>query len=217
MSLPSPVRVVDKIFDNGEEKDLDVYVSDEQLYNNNVDRFKNINMSIINSAMDDVVEVKQSALSIINTFLTEDDTICKNACKKILKKMEGKIRSNNIQFVIYSDAARMISEYLTDYIIDMMTHGVYKTKFLPDNKFVELVKTVLYSPSNSSVIEIREMLKRLYAVNLKRYAVINVAALIQRDLKKDTDIRTTIYGYFADVSDRTVSEIEKIVKGGARK
>ena len=57
-------------------------------------------------------------------------------------------------------------------------------------------------------------LQELYARNLAKYAKLNVAALVSRSMKYNTDIPGTVREYFIGASDNTVSEIEKILKGG---
>ena len=58
------------------------------------------------------------------------------------------------------------------------------------------------------------MLQLLYAKDLAKYAKSNIAALVQRVLQKNTDVTGTLRGYFVAVSDATVMELEKMVKGG---
>lgn len=57
-------------------------------------------------------------------------------------------------------------------------------------------------------------MQSLYTRDLEKYAKSNVAALVKRSMKNNTDIPGTVREYYIVVSDNTVGEIEKMLKGG---
>ena len=68
-------------------------------------------------------------------------------------------------------------------------------------------------PSEQVLLE--HILRQInYEKDLAGYAKINVAALVKRSLKKNTDIRSTIQEYFVAASDNTVNNIAEMAKGG---
>jgi hypothetical protein len=215
MVLPAPVKIKDGFIDSdGELQSLDVFVSDEELYNSNTNRFNKINLSVIRSHFGGDLCIKQQALAFINMLMIESEKNCIAACNQMMSFIENEIRRNDISLALTNDSAHINSEYLTDIILSMMVRGVYRTKNLPNDGFVSLLEQTLYAPSSEKIVKIKDCLRVLYARDISRYAKNNVAALVKRSLKKNTDIVGTIQGYFFDVSHDIVCEIEKMVKGG---
>lgn len=215
MALPVPTKIADGFIDSdGELKGLDVFVSDEEIFNSNTNRFDRINLSVIRSCFGGDPCVKQKVIAFINTLMIESEENCIAACNKMMCFIDNEIRKNDIPLALTYDSAHMNSEFLTEMILSRMVRGVYRTRSLPDDEFAALLKQTLYAPSNEKIAGIKDCLRILYTNDISRYAKNNVAALVKRSLKKNTDIAETIRGYFFDVSNNVVCEIEKIVKGG---
>lgn len=215
MVLPTTVKVVDKFTSElGEKKDLDVFVSDEELYNINDDRFDEINLSVVRSFFGGDVRIKQKALAFLNTIMIETNANCISSCNVLLESIRNELTTNDVNLTLTHNTARVVAKYLTELTLSLMVRGVYRVKDLPNNNFVELLEQTLYAPTTDNVKELKIMLQSLYAQDLVKYAKSNVAALVRRTLKKNTDVNGTIRGYFIAVSDDTVMELEKMVKGG---
>lgn len=215
MVLPAPVKISDYFIDeDGNRQDLDVFVSDEQLYNSQSDRFDEINLSMVRSFFGGNQQMKRMVIGFINSIMIEDEKNCEAACAAIMKYAADEIKRNDIQLTFMNDLYRVSAAYLTENIITMMVRGIYKTKKLPNDAFVNLLKETLYAPKNENIRKIRRMLQDLYEKDLAGYAKINVAALVKRSLKKNTDIRSTIQEYFVAASDNTVNNIAEMAKGG---
>ena len=215
MVLPAPVKISDYFMDeDGNRQDLDVFVSDEQLYNSQSDRFDEINLSMVRSFFGGSQQMKRMVIGFINSIMIEDEKNCEAACAAIMKYAADEIKRNDIQLTFMNDFYRVSAAYLTENIITMMVRGIYKTKKLPNDDFVNLLKETLYAPKNENIRKIRRMLQDLYEKDLAGYAKINVAALVKRSLKKNTDIRSTIQEYFVAASDNTVNNIAEMAKGG---
>lgn len=215
MVLPAPVKISDYFMDeDGNRQDLDVFVSDEQLYNSQSDRFDGINLSMVRNFFGGNQQMKRMVIGFINSIMIEDEKNCEAACAAIMKYAADEIKRNDIQLTFMNDLYRVSAAYLTENIITMMVRGIYKTKKLPNDAFVNLLKETLYAPKNENIRKIRRMLQDLYEKDLAGYAKINVAALVKRSLKKNTDIRSTIQEYFVAASDNTVNNIAEMAKGG---
>ncbi len=215
MVLPAPVKISDYFMDeDGNRQDLDVFVSDEQLYNSQSDRFDEINLSMVRSFFGGNQQMKRMVIGFINSIMIEDEKNCEAACAAIMKYAADEIKRNDIQLTFMNDLYRVSAAYLTENIITMMVRGIYKTKKLPNDAFVNLLKETLYAPKNENIRKIRRTLQDLYEKDLAGYAKINVAALVKRSLKKNTDIRSTIQEYFVAASDNTVNNIAEMAKGG---
>ncbi len=215
MVLPVPVKISDYFIDeDGNRQDLDVFVSDEQLYNSQSDRFDGINLSMVRNFFGGNQQMKRMVIGFINSIMIEDEKNCEAACAAIMKYAADEIKRNDIQLTFMNDLYRVSAAYLTENIITMMVRGIYKTKKLPNDAFVNLLKETLYAPKNENIRKIRRMLQDLYEKDLAGYAKINVAALVKRSLKKNTDIRSTIQEYFVAASDNTVNNIAEMAKGG---
>ena len=215
MSLPAPVKIAGNYTsDDGEIQNLDVFVSDEELYNCNSNRFEKINLSIIRSTFGGDVTLKRKALSFINTLMVESEENCITACNRVMDYLKTAVKSNGITLTFTHDSAPLISGYLTEIVLTLMVRGVYCSTELPNDEFVSLLKQTLYAPSREKILQIKSFLRTLYVRDVSKYAKINVAALIKRSLKNNTDISGSICEYFISVSDSTISEIEKMVKGG---
>lgn len=215
MVLPSPVKIADSFTSSdGETQSLDVFVSDEELYNSNSNKFEKINLSIIRGFFGSDIYIKRKALSLINVLMIESEDRCITVCNKMMSYLGNEIKRNDITLALTHDSAHINSEYLTETILSMMVRGVYCTKHLPNDEFVSLLEQTLYSPSREKIASIKSMLQSLYTKDTAKYAKNNVAALVRRTLNKNTDVAGTVRQYFVDVSDEVVYEIEKLVKGG---
>lgn len=216
MVLPTPVKILDLYKVADELKALDVTVTDEQLYNNNQERFAEINLSIIRSFFGEENCIKRNVLAFLNTLMIEQVTDCVSACNKLMAYIASESRQNDLRFVMSNDNknAHTFAKYLTEVILTIMVRGVYCSKVLPNNEFVTLLESTLYSPVDEKIVQLKVELGKMYSKNLSSFAKANVVALIKRSLKENTDIPGTIREYFMSVTETTISEIEKLVKGG---
>ena len=176
-------------------------------------RFDEINISCIRSNLEDIVQVKKKVLGFINTLMVEDVKICEFACKKLMEFVIEERKRNDIQFTFSMNPKQLYAKYMTENIISMMLRGVYRTKVLPDDKFLDLLAQMLYSPTEEGIREIKDFMKSLYTKDLKRYAQVNVAALVKLVLKNDTNMLATIKEYFIGVSECTLNQIVEIIEG----
>ncbi|MBD5526479.1 MAG: ATP-binding protein [Lachnospiraceae bacterium] len=214
MLLPAPVKIADYYLDEkGNKLDLDVFVSDEQLYNSKIDRFEEINLSVLWSCFGGNQQMKINALRFINSLMVLDEKSCMEACKSIMTYVANEIRVNDIQLTLMKDASRIGAKLITEIILTLMVRGVYRTSVLPDDKFISIVEQTLYAPSVEKILQIKNTLRLLYTKELEKYAKINVAALVKRSQKENTDILATVKGYFYCISENMVDEISKMVKG----
>lgn len=215
MVLPTPVKISDKfISENGENQRLDVFVSDEELYNTEDEKFEEINLSIVRGFFGGDIRIKRKALAFLNTIMLESEVCCISSCDKLLKFITDELRRNDVNLIFTYNTSRIVAEYLTEIIISFMLRGVYRVKALPSNDFAELLEHTLYAPTEDNVNALKIMLQSIYTKDLDKYAKSNIAALVRRALKKNTDVTGTIREYFIDVSDDTVVTLEKMVKGG---
>ncbi len=217
MSLPVPVKITDEFAgSDGKSHGLDVSASDELL--SDTDRFKRIDLNAIHSFFDGKDCIKQKALAFVNTLMVESEDRCVEACDTIVDYLEKEIKRNDVALTPASDAARLCAEYLAEAILSLMVRGAYRTKTLPDDEFIDLLKDTLYFLSEEKIARLKESLRSLYSRDISRYAKVNVVALVNRGLEKNTDIDVgkTIRGYFIGVSDDVVCEIEKMTGGVSR-
>ena len=215
MSLPAPVKIAGYYTsDDGEAQNLDVFVSDEELYNCSSNRFEKINLSIIRSTFGGDVTLKRKALSFINTLMVESEENCITACNSVMDYLKTAVKSSGITLTFTHDSASLISGYFAEIVLTLMVRGVYCSTELPNDEFISLLKQTLYAPCREKILQMKSFLRTLYVRDVSKYAKINVAALIKRSLKDNTDISGSVCEYFILASDSTISEIEKLVKGG---
>lgn len=214
MVLPTLVKITDYYTSNTGKQSLDVFVTDEVLYNHNVNRFDGINLSVIRSFLGSNTRIKQKVVAFLDTLMVENEECCVTACNSLMVFVENEIKQNDIRLTLTDDPVHLNAEFLTELILSMMVRGVYCTKILPNDEFVELLETSLYSPSCEKIKAIKMALQGLYSRDLAKYAKLNVAALVRRSIKNNTDILGTVREYFIGASNDTISEIEKILKGG---
>lgn len=216
MVLPTPVKISNNFIDeNSKEKSLDIFVSDEDLYNINVNdrRFEEINLSVVRSFFGGDVRIKQKAIALLNTIMIEPAARCISSCDRMIEFIADELQLNDVNLTLAYNIDRIASEYLSELILSLMVRGVYRAKVLPCNDFAELLEQTLYASTEDNVHRLKIMMQPLYAKDLSKYAKNNIAALVRRTLKKNTDITGTIREYFIEVSDDTVITLEKMVKG----
>ena len=215
MVLPTPVKILNTYTsEEGIQKDLDVFVTDEQLYNHNTNRFDNINFSIVRSFFGSNTRIKQKIIAFLNTLMTENEYCCVASCNNLMEYVKNEIKQNGIRLILTNDPARSDAEFLTEAILAMMVRGIYCAKTLPDNDFAKLLTSTIYAPTLDNIKKIKGYMQIMYEKHLATYAKVSVAALIKRSMKSNTDIPGTIKEYFINTSDETVNEIEKMLKGG---
>lgn len=214
MTLPTPVKIQDKFILDGVSKDLDVFVTDEELYNININRFDKINLSSIRNSFGGNTYIKQKALSFLNTLMVENEDSGVAACNILMDCLVKEIKSNDIRLTLPGNISRLCAAYWTEIILSLMVRGVYCTKNLPHDEFVMLLRETISYPSRENIKEVKNDLMHLYIKNLPQRAKNNIAALIKRSMKKNTDMLGTIRSYFIVVSNATIMDIEKIIKGG---
>lgn len=214
MVLPTPVKILDYYTTEAGEQSLDVFVSDEELYNHNADRFDGINLSVVRSFFGGNTRIKQKIIGFLNTLMSENEDYCVMACNSLMAFVENEIKRNDIRLTLINDSAHLNADFLTEAILTMMVRGVYCSRVLPNDEFVDLLEKALYSPSLEKIKQIKETMQSLYTRDLAKYAKSNVAALVKRSMKNNTDIPGTVREYYIVVSDNTVGEIEKMLKGG---
>ena len=216
MVLPAPVHILDNyVGDDGSVQELDVFVSDEELYNSNEDRFDEINLSIVRSMFGGDNQIKERIVAFLNTILCEREKNCQLACNDIMEFVKSEIAKKGVQLTLTKDTSRITARFLTESILTMMVRGVYCTSVLPEDDFVDCLEKTLYAPNDEEIKTIKSRLQKLYTSDLAKYAKNNVAALIRRSVTNKTNIVGTIRNYFVKVDEETVKEIEKMVKGGS--
>lgn len=214
MVLPTPVKIMNNYTSDSDRKHLDVSVTDETLYNHNVNHFDSINLSVLLSSLGNISGIKEKVVSFLNTLMVENENRCVAACNTLMTFVVNKIMQNNIRLLpSTSTPAHLHAKFLTALILSMMIRGVYCTEILPNDKFVELLEAALFSPSREKIKEIKMALQGLYTNDLSKYATHTVVALIGNSLKNNTDIPGTVRDYFIGASSDTVSEIENLLKG----
>ena len=215
MVLPALVKIANSFrSNNGNTQSLDVYVSDEQLYNHTRNKFEQIALSMIRSFLGGEVTLKRKALAFLNTLMIESPEVCITSCHKIMRYLVKESKRQDINLPLIHDSAHLHAEYITEIILSMMVRGVYRTQALPNDELVALLKQTLYSPSKEKINRIKKNLQLLYTRNTANYAKLNIAVLVKRSLQQNTDIMKTIQEYFIDASDKTIHEIEELVRRG---
>ena len=215
MALPVPVQITNEfVGSDGKSQGLDVSVSDELL--SDPDKFKRIDLSVIHSFFDGKDCMKQKALAFVNTLMVESEERCVVACDTIVDYLEKEIKRNGSALMPVSDTVHLCAEYLAEAIFSLMVRGAYRTKTLPDDGFIDLLEQTLCASSKEKIASLKESLRSLYPRDISSHAKVNVAALVNRSLKENTDIGKTIRGYFIGVSDGVVCEIKKMMGGISR-
>lgn len=214
MSLPTPVKIMDYHTSEAGKQSLDVFVSDEELYNQEINRFDSINLSVIRSSVGGNIRIKEKIVGFLNTLMVETEACCEKACYSIMAFIESETKKNDVRLILTNSRTHLDARFLTELILSEMVRGVYCAKKLPNDELAGLLETALYVPSCEKIRKIKAALQNLYGNDLAQYAKSNVVALINRSLKSNTDIPGTVREYFVSVSDNTVSEIERVLKGG---
>ena len=215
MSLPTNVKISDKVVDgNGTELELDVFVSDEGLYNQNSDRFDMINMATVRGTLDCDLRVKRKMLALINTLFVESADIAARSCIETLNLFSSILIREGASLVLCRDPKKIIAYYMAEVLLGMIVRGIYCAKELPGDEFILELKDALSFPSVDKICEVKNSLSRLYHQDISMFAKKNVFMLIKLSLKNSTDITASINEYFIQASSTTVSEIVAAIKEG---
>lgn len=217
MSRPTAVKISDKYIDNNSnEQDLDVFVSDERLYNSNNNRFERINLATVRSCLGEGDETKRLVFALLNTLFAESTEIGVNSIENVSDQIVSLLTQKGVKLILCRDSIRLVSAYLTEVLLNLVVSGVYSAEQLPSDDFVSNLKDTLAVPTADKILKVKNGFAKLYNQDISRFAKCNVSELIKRSLKSSTDIHGTICEYFAQVSKSTVNEIAAAVKVGKR-
>lgn len=215
MSLPTMVKISDNFLDtNGNSQKLDVYVSDELLYNLNNDRFAKINHSILRNSLSEEADIKHKVLALLNTLFIESLENVVASFERIFKNIKSMITMKNLSLVLCYDEHAVIADYLADFILCFLTNGIYAAIQLPPDTFTDLLKNTLSVPTTSKVQYLKKVISKMYRTDVAEFAKLIVVELIKRDMKNNIDIRGTVAEYFDIISDNTMTEIITAIEGG---
>ncbi|EGR1558521.1 DUF87 domain-containing protein [Vibrio parahaemolyticus] len=214
MSLPTTVKISDKVTgDDGSEQELDVFVSDEGLYNKNHERFYNINISTIRNALGSDDIAKRKILSLMNTLFIESADIGVSSCNDIRKQFNSILVQKGVSLVLCRDSMQIVADYMTDVMLGMIVRGVYCVNDLPVDELIFELKDALSLPTVEKIYKVKERLSKLYNQDTAKFAKQNIVLLLKCSLKSTTDIRASANEYFSQVTPNTLNEIVVAVKG----
>lgn len=214
MSLPTTVKISDKVIgDDGSEQELDVFVSDEGLYNKNNERFYHINISTIRNALGSDDIAKRNILSLMNTLFIESADIGVSSCNDIRKQFNSILVQKGVSLVLCRDSMQIVADYMADVMLGMIVRGVYCVNDLPTDELIFELKDALSLPTVEKIYKIKERLSKLYNQDTAKFAKQNIVLLLKCSLKSTTDIRASANEYFSQVTPNTLNEIVVAVKG----
>ena len=215
MSLPTAVKISNVFIDgNGNEQYLDVFVSDEKLYNQNNDRFIHINLCMIRGVLGDEIETKQKALALINTLFIENVNVGMASCEKAVKHLQSLLDKKGVSLVLCKDKIALVSEYLTEVVLTLLVRGVYCVPALPTNALSLKLMEAISLPTEEKIRIVKGEFEKLYGQNPVHFVKKNIVELVKHSLKENTDVDGTIREYFIHISDETLDDILTEVKGG---
>lgn len=214
MFVPSLVKVANTFTETNQKKrGVDDFSSDEILHNENTDLFQEIDFMNICDYLNSDISVKRRALAILNMLMIENEDNCVKTIELSMERFVKQIKSGGVKLLEVGKIYRLASRYIKEAILSFMVNGVYSSKTLPGDDAIALMEDILYGPSEDGIRKMKDALRKLYGGNIEGYARNNVAALVWRSQKKNTDIDATVRGYFINASEATVCEIVKKVRG----
>lgn len=206
MSLPTVVKI---------PLGKDVKISDAQLYRSdeNMDsRAFQINCGIakeILSADSDLV-----ALQMLNTILTEPYDTVQNAIKEYQAIVRSRLIQGGAVFVPTSiKDTEIYAEILSESVLRYLIHGVYQTKELIADEICADLKSLLSSPRNQTLDDLKRQLRRSYADDPAYKAKRIISQMVENAATSHTNLSESIRRYFMKCSDATVAEIRKMIRG----
>lgn len=217
MALPIPVKILNSFLSQGEEKPLDVFVTDDLIAFQKEDSFAEIALSEVRSFFGEALCVKEKVFAFLNTLMVESETCCVDACEALVAFVAKACEEKDVHLPL-ADAESAQGACLVERLLSMMVRGVYRTRRLPEDSFAALLQKTLYAPSAEKITALKVMLQSLYdEKDLAHYAKVNVACLIQHLLEEDKNINipSTVRTHFMTPSLSTVEEIENQVKSHA--
>lgn len=215
MSLPTSVKISDNfINDKGAEQELDVFVSDEGLYNRNTDRFRNINISTVRNLLGNDDIAKRKIFALMNTLFIESADHCVGSFDKTLKELSSLQLQRGATLVLCRDTLSIVAECMTEIFLGKLMSGIYCVNELPTDEFVFELGDTLLLPTPDKINKLKVNLAKLYGRGLVNFAKSNVVHLVRRSLKNTTDISATISTYFLHLSPSTLNDLVAAVKKG---
>lgn len=212
MSQPTAIKI---------DAESDIFIRDDSLYDHEK-IFSKINMVKIRNIFSDSKkdeEVKQKILALMNSLFIESSDIGIESCQDVFDYFSRHLKKNNILLV--SDEGRsLISEYITEMILEEISWGIYCPKKLPDDDLESDLKDVFFSPTVDKITTIKKEFSKIYDEKVENFAKDNVVLLIehflQENTKGNTNITGTVNEYFIKISSDTRDEIVAMIKQRSR-
>ncbi len=202
MTMPVSVKV-NKVEDN--------FVSDTILYNeNNDERIHSINLAILREIINNYIE--KCIIQLLDNIMIENNYYIIEAIKMCKKEVKHIMKKKNISLVLCKDENKIISEIISEAIINYITNGVYSVKKIIRNKLYDNINDLILNPTDKKIDLLKSEFSILYEKDVKVVGMYIISQLIKSDLSRNIDLRKSIEKYFFKVENKTIEEIIEIIK-----
>ena len=208
MSNPTRVKIENTIVDeSGDFTGLNRYITDEDIYNYNYNRFNLLNLSIVTRAFDDDIKVQRLIIAFFNTTLVESKENIKLSIEEIFINLV-KIANRKSLSLLFCDNIRiLIRDYLFISILKLLVTGIYSVKQLPSDDLASAIKDVLNLRTDEAIVRLKNLLEKSYKRDILLYGRFIVMSLIAKDKIENLDLMRTIDNYFIVISKKEKSRI----------
>ena len=201
MSLPVNVTII-PVEEN--------FVSDDALYNHNIEgRLHNINVNIVRECIANHIDLL--GLQMLNSILIQEYDYVKNSIAIFRKKCRNYLTKQNKQLILCENENAIYAELISENIVKYLLNGVYSTKHLISDSFIDLLLNFL---QNSDPLDLEKIKKELWDIYkddpaYKGKHIITQMLLNQMD--SDTAIEESIKSYFIFSDSKSVEDIKREV------
>ena len=208
MSKPCRVKVENTVIsESGDFTGLDRYITDEDIYSFNYDRFNLLNLSTIIRVFDDDIAVQRLIIAFYNTILIESEKNIQLSIEQVFVKLVKLAHRKSLTLLFCDNIRTIIRDYLSTTLLKLLVNGIYSVKQLPSDKLAFAIKDMLSLHTNESIVNLRGLLSQLYKRDISLYGRFIVMSLIAKDKVDNLDLMKTIDNYFVVISETEKSRI----------
>jgi len=196
----------------------DKFISDSKLYGKEPEeRKERINLSIIDSGLQDIIDEK--SIKLLRTLMMCDTDIVIKSIRKIKEEIENSLISKNIKLIFptLEELNKILSQKIVESVVKFLGNGIFSlNKTVSEELFSKIMESIKY-PEEENITELKKIMEKEYERRLKEKVK---EILIQEIIYKITleniveiDIISSIKNFFVIITDKDIDEIIEKLKG----
>ena len=167
-------------------------ISDVNLYNKDIDKkILQINKSIVDNQLPEEV-VTWSVKALVSLLFEPKQKDIYDGLEAAYEQIIHSAILKSITMIPGVDKKKCVMQSIAHHIVSLMISGIFSNKKLPSNDLVELIESIVQSPTETKLEELHMKFEKFYAKKPSKKAVETVAGLYVDEFVDEIDITNAI-------------------------